>query len=94
MEQAVKEYLSTCTAGVTSKPIEIQQGCGSGTCPRAKDCARFCHNLTQPAYIENYASFGWASISIDKDGKTSEKGEYWCGPLGDYKMFIPMSTKS
>ena len=56
--------------------------CCSETCERRNECARHSVNNAGVHYIEDFSSFGSGSLS-----NNGCEIEYWCGKLGDYKMF-------
>ena len=61
---------------------------GSG-CDRASKCGLYYGN-PQPEYrkydnLESLSTFGWGSA----DGQ----GEWYCGSLGNYKMFTPLADQ-
>lgn len=67
--------------------------CCSENCDRKNQCALFYRN-PQPEYrkydnVESLATHGWGSINFNGCKSHSD-----CGPLGDYKMFIPVSEAS
>lgn len=67
--------------------------CCSEQCDRKNQCALFYRN-PQPEYrkydnVESLATHGWGSINFNGCKSHSD-----CGPLGDYKMFIPASEAS
>lgn len=67
--------------------------CCSEQCDRKEKCALFYRN-PQPEYrkydnVESLATHGWGSINFNGCKSHSD-----CGPLGDYKMFIPVSEAS
>lgn len=60
-------------------------GCISETCKKHLNCKRYVLNLPYNEYhtLEDLSSFG--------SGKCSSEGcsvDYWCGQLGDYKMYL------
>lgn len=61
--------------------------CCSRTCEKRIECGRNeVNNAVGTYYVEDYSSFG--------AGKISNSGceiDYWCGKLGDYKMFEPVN---
>lgn len=64
---------------------------GSG-CDRAAKCGLYYRN-PQPEHrkydnVEPLSEFGSGSLSSEGCDIT-----YWCGPLGDYKMFQPISEE-
>lgn len=59
--------------------------CCSSQCEKRHDCVKHCFNNIGTYPSEDYFTFGYGSIS--SKGCTSE---YWCGELGDYKMFEPI----
>lgn len=66
--------------------------CCSKQCDRKNQCALFYRN-PQPDYrkydnVEPLDSHGWGSIVAGK-----YESHYDCGPLGDYKMFAPLSDQ-
>lgn len=67
--------------------------CCSEQCDRKNQCALFYRN-PQPDNrkyennVEPLDSHGWGSISSN-----GYESHYDCGPLGDYKMFEPISDK-
>ena len=61
--------------------------CCSLQCEKKYDCAKHCFNKVGTHPSEDYSTFGHDSIS--KDGCTVK---YWCGELGDYKMFEPVDA--
>ena len=57
-------------------------GCCSDSCKRRLECSKYCINIDGECFVEDYANFG--------SGTFTDNGcevEYWCGELGDYKMF-------
>lgn len=63
--------------------------CCSEQCDRKEQCALFYRN-PQPEYrkydnVESLATHGWGRISVN-----GCESHYDCGPLGDYKMFVPI----
>lgn len=56
--------------------------CCSDACDKRIECGRHMMNNMGTHYVENFYSFGSARYT---DG--SCEIEYWCGELGDYKMF-------
>lgn len=61
--------------------------CCSIQCKKRWDCAKHCFNNIGAYPSEDYFTFGSGSISSD-----GCKVEYWCGELGDYKMFKPKAV--
>ena len=64
--------------------------CCSEQCDKKEQCGRFYRN-PQPECrkydnVESLATHGWGSISPQ-----GCEDHYDCGPLGDYKMFEPIS---
>lgn len=59
--------------------------CCSLQCEKKHDCAKHCFNNVGAYPSEDYSTFGSGSIS--NNGCTVE---YWCGELGNYKMFEPI----
>lgn len=57
--------------------------CCSFRCEKYSTCKRAFIS----GYTEDYYSFGSGSIS-----DAGIKEEYWCGPKGNYKMYIPINT--
>lgn len=63
--------------------------CCSDTCEKKFICGRHAYNHTGLCYVEDYSSYG--------SGTITENGceiKYWCGELGDYKMFEPVKDTS
>ena len=56
--------------------------CCSVRCEKALTCKR----RYIEGFCEDYYSFGSGGISSDGDLVEN----YWCGPQGDYKMYIPI----
>ena len=63
--------------------------CCSLKCEKRFDCAKHCFNKVGTYPSEDYYSFGHGSIS-NEDCTV----EYWCGELGNYKMFEPIEKKT
>lgn len=59
--------------------------CCSNTCEKKFICGRHSYNHTGTHYIEDYSSFGSGTIT-----KNGCEIKYWCGELGNYKMFEPI----
>lgn len=57
--------------------------CCSTICEKQIQCAKHSINNVGMHYIEDFYSYG--SHAETADGYVQE--EYWCGKLGDYKMF-------
>ena len=63
--------------------------CCSNTCERKFECGRSCYTNSGTHCVEDYSSFG--------TGTYTNEGchvEHWCGKLGDYKMFEPVSQNT
>jgi hypothetical protein len=68
--------------------------CCSTVCERKHLCANHIdspidESTDKITLVEDYWSFG--SCSISSEGITNE--DYWCGPMGDYKMFTPIKVE-
>lgn len=77
--------------GYISKSTEKVSGtyCCSDTCEKKFECGRHSYNHTGLCYVEDYSSYG--------SGTFTDNGcevEYWCGKLGDYKMYEPVKDKA
>ena len=60
--------------------------CCSEKCKKKYECGLYYHNhFGEPDIVEDIASCGSGSISTE--GITEN---WWCGELGDYKMFRPI----
>lgn len=59
--------------------------CCSDKCERRFECARAGINNEGSHCVEDFSSFG-SGIYAD----TGCEIEYWCGKLGDYKIFEPV----
>lgn len=60
-------------------------GCCSGTCEKRLECGKHYINIAEECYVEDYSNFGSGTFTDD-----GYKVDYWCGKLGDYKMFQPI----
>ena len=56
--------------------------CCSSTCKKRFECAIHYLNSEGVCIVEDYSNYGSGVISTKEC-----KVEYWCGELGDYKMF-------
>lgn len=63
--------------------------CCSLQCEKRHNCAKHCFNKVGTYPSEDYSTFGHGSIS-NEDCIV----EYWCGELGNYKMFEPIKNKT
>lgn len=61
--------------------------CCSMQCKKRWSCAKHCFNNVGTYPSEDYSTFGHGSISSE-----GCKVEYWCGELGNYKMFKPKAV--
>lgn len=59
--------------------------CCSTRCEKAAECGLHVSNSFGTHQVEDFYYFGSGSIS--SEGCTEN---YWCGSLGDYKMFRPI----
>lgn len=63
--------------------------CCSDKCEKRFKCARADINNVGVYCVENFYSFG--SGTFDSNGCQIE---YWCGELGNYKMFEPIEKET
>ena len=59
--------------------------CCSLKCKKRFDCAKHCFNKVGTYPSEDYSTFGSGTITPDICTVN-----YWCGELGNYKMFEPI----
>jgi hypothetical protein len=59
--------------------------CCSTNCKKSSECGLHYFNSFGTHQIEDFSSFGSGSISSEGCW-----ADYWCGSLGDYKMFQPI----
>lgn len=59
--------------------------CCSLKCKKRYDCAKHCFNKVGTYPSEDYSTFGSGTITPDICTVN-----YWCGELGNYKMFEPI----
>ena len=59
--------------------------CCSDNCKRKSDCGLHCSNNSGAHQIEDFSCYGSSGISTE--GVTED---WWCGELGNYKMFQPI----
>ena len=59
--------------------------CCSNTCKKRFECNENVINHSGTYLVEDWSNFGSGIISMNEC-----KTEYWCGELGDYKMFRPL----
>lgn len=62
--------------------------CCSEKCDKRFDCAKHCFNKVGTYPSEDYSTFGSGTITPDICTVN-----YWCGSLGNYKMFEPIEKK-
>lgn len=60
--------------------------CCSTDCEKRFECGRSDVNNIGIHFVEDYSRFG--SATIDDNGWNID---HWCGKLGDYKMFEPVT---
>ena len=60
--------------------------CCSSKCEKKYYCAKHCFNNVGTFHSEDFYSYGDHAEAVD--GCVYE--EYWCGELGEYKMFEPI----
>lgn len=61
--------------------------CCSDKCEKRFECARVNINNEGTHFVENFYSFGTGTFADN-----GCKVKYWCGELGNYKMFEPIKT--
>ena len=61
--------------------------CCSNTCKKRFECNRSSINHIGAYLVEDWSSFGSGFLSNNEC-----KVEYWCGELGNYKMFEPIKN--
>ena len=59
--------------------------CCSTKCEKQSECGLHCYNSFGTHQVEDFSSYGSGSIS--SEGITEN---WWCGSLGNYKMFTPI----
>ena len=59
--------------------------CCSARCKKKSECGLYYENNFGTHQVEDFSSFGSGSISAE-----GVKEDWWCGELGDYKMFRPI----
>lgn len=59
--------------------------CCSNICEKRTECKKHSMNNEGIHYVEDFYYFGSGSIGVD-----GIKESWWCGKLGDYKMFEPI----
>ena len=62
--------------------------CCSEKCDKRFDCAKHCFNKVGIYPSEDYSTFGSGTITPD-----IQTVNYWCGSLGNYKMFEPIEKE-
>ncbi len=59
--------------------------CCSDKCERRFECAKHCFNKVGAYPSQDYSTFGSGTVTSD-----IHTVNYWCGSLGNYKMYEPI----